>query len=55
MATAVQRAVDLLKEAGIASRRIDLSPMLASLVGAHRTIMHYEGARSHEQRLKDYA
>jgi Asp-tRNA(Asn)/Glu-tRNA(Gln) amidotransferase A subunit family amidase len=54
MATAVQRAVDVLKEAGIASRRINLSPMLGSLVGAHRTIMHYEGARSHEQRVKDY-
>lgn len=54
MAAAFQNAVSRLRSAGAGVRSIEIAGMLAPLFEAARTVMFYEGARSHEQRFRDY-
>lgn len=54
METAFRAAVERIRRAGLAVRAIDIVPMLAQLRQAQRTVMFYEGARSHEERYRQY-
>ena len=54
MAKAFGDALVRLRGAGVAIRSVDITPMLARLRDAQRTVMFYEGARFHEERYKQY-
>jgi Asp-tRNA(Asn)/Glu-tRNA(Gln) amidotransferase A subunit family amidase len=54
MAAAFQGVVATLRKVGLALRSVDISEMLAKLVGAQRIVASYEGARVHQQRLEEY-
>lgn len=54
MKAAFQNALSMLQKNGVSIRFIDIAGMLAQLAEASNTVMFYEGARFHEQRLKDY-
>jgi Asp-tRNA(Asn)/Glu-tRNA(Gln) amidotransferase A subunit family amidase len=54
MTSAFTSAIARLRAAGVATRAVNITPMLVSLNDAQRTIMFYEGARFHEQRYKEY-
>lgn len=54
MAVAFQNALARLRTAGVSIRLLDIADMLARLTDATRTIEFYEGARFHEQRVREY-
>ena len=54
MAAAFQAAVSRLRHAGVATRPLDISGMLARLDAASHTVMSYEGARFHQQRYEEH-
>ena len=54
MATAVRDAVARLKNGGMTIQSIDIASMLAQLSDTNSTIMAYEGARVHAERLKEF-
>jgi Asp-tRNA(Asn)/Glu-tRNA(Gln) amidotransferase A subunit family amidase len=54
MADAFQHAVSALRSAGWSLVAIDLSPMLARLNAASRTVMFYEAARLHRDRYEEH-
>ena len=54
MAAAFRDALVRLRGAGVVIRSVDITPMLARLRDAQRTVMFYEGARFHEERYKQY-
>jgi Asp-tRNA(Asn)/Glu-tRNA(Gln) amidotransferase A subunit family amidase len=54
MATAVQRAIDTFRKAGVATRSVDIAGVLKAVDAATNDIAFYEGARFHEQRWKEY-
>jgi Asp-tRNA(Asn)/Glu-tRNA(Gln) amidotransferase A subunit family amidase len=54
MATAVQKAIDRLRRAGVRTQSIDIADLLKTLDAATNDIAFYEGARFHEQRWKEH-
>lgn len=54
MASAFQKAIAVLRSAGMSIRALDLREMLGKLSAATDTVTAYEGARFHEQRYKEY-
>lgn len=54
MATAVQRAIDAIRKAGVATRSVDIAGVLKAVDAATNDIAFYEGARFHEQRWKEH-
>jgi Asp-tRNA(Asn)/Glu-tRNA(Gln) amidotransferase A subunit family amidase len=54
MATAFEESLTRLRTAGLAVRPVHIAEMLAGLSGASDTVMHYEGARFHEQRFVEH-
>jgi Asp-tRNA(Asn)/Glu-tRNA(Gln) amidotransferase A subunit family amidase len=54
MATAFKRAIDMLRDAGLTIRSVDIAATLVGLDEARRTVMFFEGARFHEARYKEY-
>ena len=54
MKTAFQSALSSLRNAGVSSRPLDISALLAKLSDAQHTIAFYEGARFHQQRFTEY-
>jgi Asp-tRNA(Asn)/Glu-tRNA(Gln) amidotransferase A subunit family amidase len=54
MAAAFSGALAQLRGVGLVIRSVDITPMLARLRDAQRTVMFYEGAQFHEERYKQY-
>jgi Asp-tRNA(Asn)/Glu-tRNA(Gln) amidotransferase A subunit family amidase len=54
MTTAVQRAIDTLRRAGIATRPVDIAGLLKNVDAATNDVSVYEAARFHEQRWKEH-
>jgi Asp-tRNA(Asn)/Glu-tRNA(Gln) amidotransferase A subunit family amidase len=54
MAKAIQNAIDTLRRAGIAMRRVDIAGLLKNIDAATNDVSIYEGARFHEQRWKEH-
>ena len=54
MASAFQKAIAVLRSAGMPIRSLDISGMLVKLSAATDTVTFYEGARFHEQRFNEY-
>ena len=54
MTAAFQKALTLLRKAGVTIQPINISPMLDQVTDASDILMYYEGARFHEQRFKEY-
>ena len=54
MTAAFQHAIARLRTAGLSIHAVDLAEMLAGLADANDTVMHYEGARFHEQRFAEH-
>ncbi len=54
MASAIDRAVEILARGGFRLRIVDLSEILSNVLSAQRTIMYFEGARFHEKRFREY-
>jgi amidase len=54
MRNAFYNAIAMLRKAGLSVRKAELSGMLPKLHAAAQTVATYEGARSHEQRFKQY-
>src|SRR5262249_27197387 len=54
MDAAFQSTLSRLRGAGDAIRPVDVAGMITKLTAAHRTVMYFEGARSHEQHFTDY-
>jgi Asp-tRNA(Asn)/Glu-tRNA(Gln) amidotransferase A subunit family amidase len=54
MATAVQKAIDRLRRAGIRTQSIDIADLLKALDAATNDVAFYEAARFHEQRWKEH-
>jgi Asp-tRNA(Asn)/Glu-tRNA(Gln) amidotransferase A subunit family amidase len=54
MAAAFEDALSSLGRAGVSIRSVDVSMMLSKLDAASNTVMFYEGARFHQERLQQY-
>ncbi len=54
MAGAFQRALGVLRRAGVAITPVDIAGLLATLHDATMIVMSYEAARFHEQRFNEY-
>jgi len=54
MAAAFQKALDILRGAGVSIRSLDIAGMLASLADAAHIVMCYEGARFHQHRYEEH-
>jgi Asp-tRNA(Asn)/Glu-tRNA(Gln) amidotransferase A subunit family amidase len=54
MRAAFERSLARLRAAGKSVQRLDLGDMLTTLSDANDVVMHYEGARAHQQRFQEH-
>jgi len=54
MAIAVHNSVAALQKAGLTCKPVNISGMLAELFDAQLAVAHYEGARFHERRFREF-
>jgi Asp-tRNA(Asn)/Glu-tRNA(Gln) amidotransferase A subunit family amidase len=54
MTVAFQKALSVLRKAGVSIRSVAVSTVLSKLLDAQHIVAYYEGARFHERRFKEY-